>query len=83
MIGVGLVSACILSFYVEKVGKYKGVFIVCSIIAVASTFGFVLCLYYVDSYYLLVAFTVLLGGSMTPLIPLSMDFGCEIVFPVG
>lgn len=24
-----------------------------------------------------------MGATLTPLIPLSFDFGCEIVFPVG
>jgi hypothetical protein len=26
---------------------------------------------------------LLLGSGLTPLLPLSFDFGCEIVFPVG
>lgn len=27
--------------------------------------------------------TALLGTGLTPLMPLSFDFGCEILFPVG
>lgn len=46
MIGVGLISACVISLYVEKSGKYKPTFIFCSVLAVCSTFGFVLSMHY-------------------------------------
>ena len=83
MIGVGLFAACGLSLYVEKVGKYRGVFVLCSLVAITSSLGFMLCLYYLQSFAILLGLTLLMGSSLTPLLPLSFDFGCEIVFPVG
>lgn len=83
MIGVGLISACVLSLYVEKFGKYKQVFIVCAIVSCGTMFGFSFALYYSGAFSLLLILTIVLGASLTPLIPLSFDFGCEIVFPVG
>lgn len=83
MIGVGLLSACLLSLYVEKAKTYKPVFILCSVVAILGLFGFSFSLYYLDKFYILLILAILLGGSLTPLLPLSFDFGCEIVFPVG
>lgn len=84
MIGVGLISACVISLYVEKSGKYKPTFIFCSVLAIGSSFGFMFSMYYLDrNFIVLLIMAIMMGSSLTPLIPLSFDFGCEIVFPVG
>lgn len=51
--------------------------------SVLGLFGFSFSLYYLDKFYILLILAILLGASLTPLLPLSFDFGCEIVFPVG
>lgn len=76
MIGVGLVSACLLSLYVEKSKTYKPTFILCSIVSVLGLFGFTFALYHLNKFYVLLILAILLGCSLTPLLPLSFDFGC-------
>ena len=41
-------------------------------------------MYYLENNFIvLLILAIMMGVSLTPLIPLSFDFGCEIVFPVG
>lgn len=58
-------------------------FVACSVVSVLVLLGFSFALYYVKQFYVLLTLSIALGASLTPLLPLSFDFGCEIVFPVG
>jgi FLVCR family feline leukemia virus subgroup C receptor-related protein len=83
MICVGIVATFLLSYYVQKTEKYKRVFMLCSVLSVASLFLLVGGIYYLEMFWVVIIASILLGFAQIPLIPLSFDFGCEIVFPVG
>ena len=67
----------------EKTDKYKRVLIFCALLAIASLLLLTFNLYYIQLYWVLIVATLLLGTGLTPLMPLSFDFGCETMFPVG
>lgn len=71
-----------MGLYVEKTRKYKKAIIICiltSLIAFALFSGML----YSKSLTLLAVGTAFLGFFMTPILPLGLEFACEITFPVG
>ncbi|EGR34572.1 major facilitator superfamily protein, putative [Ichthyophthirius multifiliis] len=77
----GLIGSTIFSIIIEKTGKYKKILIFSSFFAMLSQglqIGMILT--YNIWYILLGIF--FFGFFAIPLIPLSMDFACELTFPV-
>lgn len=76
MIGIGLVGSVLFSLYVERTNQYKRVFIICCVISICGLLAFSFNLYYFQIYSLSIVMVVLMGLTLTPLMPLSFDFGC-------
>ena len=71
-----------MSVIVEKTSAYKKVMVSCSIIS-AGFGGLLMGLLYLESLYYILPACFLMGFFTTALIPISMDFACEITFPVS
>lgn len=83
MIGIGLVGSVVFSLYVEKTERYKRVFMFCCIMSICALLVFSFNLYYFQIFAVSLVVVTVMGLTLTPLMPLSFDFGCEIVFPIG
>lgn len=83
MMIIGILSAALIGIYVEKTLNYKKVFIILSILGMLQTVSFTILLKIgADFIYFLIA-VIFQGILFIPLIPLSFDFGCDVLFPIG
>lgn len=84
MMIIGIISAGVLGVYIEKTLNYRRVFIILAIIGILQTIGFAIVLkFFNDNYYLFLTMVALQGVIFIPLMPLSFDYGCDILFPMG
>jgi len=67
---------------VEKTSAYKKVLVYCSITS-AGFGGMLMGLLYFENLLCILPACFLMGFFTTALIPISMDFACEITFPVS
>lgn len=83
----GIVSAALLGAYVEKTLKYRNTFILCGILGILTTAAFPLSLkFFSDAskyYWLYMALVICQGVVFIPLMPLSIDYGTDTMFPIG
>lgn len=83
----GIISAGIFGAYVERTLKYRRVFWLCSIVGILTTVGFPLALkFFTDSskyYWAYMVLVILQGFVFIPLQPLTVDYGSDIMFPIG
>ncbi|KAL4430217.1 hypothetical protein ABPG74_014776 [Tetrahymena malaccensis] len=78
----GLIGSAVFSIIVEKNQKYKLAIIISSIASILSyslTMGFLS----LDIFSLQLIAFFLFGFFATPLIPLSLEFACEITYPIS
>eukprot|EP01119_Soliformovum_irregulare_P011933 TRINITY_DN3057_c0_g2_i1.p1 TRINITY_DN3057_c0_g2~~TRINITY_DN3057_c0_g2_i1.p1 ORF type:complete len:486 (+),score=149.16 TRINITY_DN3057_c0_g2_i1:29-1486(+) len=78
----GLIGCGIASVIVDKFKNFKLILVIAYVLAVASTLLFVFILK-PDNFALLAFSTSVMGFSMTPTLPLSLELGCEIAHPIG
>ena len=80
----GIISAALIGLYVEKTLKYRRIFWVCSLLGILTTIGFPLSLkYYSDQYWIFLILVIMQGMVFIPLQPLCIDYGCDVLFPIG
>eukprot|EP00002_Diphylleia_rotans_P018704 TRINITY_DN3617_c0_g1_i1.p1 TRINITY_DN3617_c0_g1~~TRINITY_DN3617_c0_g1_i1.p1 ORF type:complete len:448 (+),score=102.51 TRINITY_DN3617_c0_g1_i1:47-1390(+) len=79
---IGLIGAGIAGAAVDKTKKYKLVLVIClgssSLLALWWTLALKS-----DNLTMLALVGGLLGGLMTPIMPVSLELGCEIAYPIG
>lgn len=87
MMITGIVSAALFGAYVERTLKYRNVFWLCAIIGLLTTFGFPMALKFLNDaskyYWVYILLVILQGFVFIPLQPLTIDYGSDIMFPVG
>lgn len=83
MMVVGIVSAAAIGIYVEKTLNYRIVFILLAILGILQTIGFVVSLKLEAGFIAFMALIVVQGVLFIPLMPLTFDYGCDILFPIG
>lgn len=77
----GLLGSFVLSEYVEKTKAYKSVMVITGIVSVGS-YALQMGMLLLESFGLLLVAIFLMGFFTIPLIPISMDFACEITYPI-
>lgn len=80
---MGIVGACFFCPIAEKTGRYKAIILLCSLIASVCIFLHAIFLYFGNVQAIAMLTLLVVGFSITPLIPLGFDLGCEMEFPVG
>ncbi len=84
MMVVGIISAALLGLYIEKTLQYRRIFIILSIFGIIQSVGFPFMLAKLgDNFIIAVVLVFLQGAIYIPLMPLSFDYGCDILFPAG
>lgn len=80
----GIISAALIGAYVEKSLNFKGSFRVCGAIGILTTIAFPLGIKLLGYNFLFFLFVVIFQGMVfIPLQPLSADYACDIMFPIG
>ena len=84
MMATGIISAALFGLYIEKTLKYYVIFKVLAFLAVLQCVGFPLVLG-IEKYNfpLIMILSILQGVVFIPFMPLSFDYGCDILFPAG
>jgi hypothetical protein len=81
---LGIISATIFGFYIEKTLNYSLVFKILTVIAVVSCIGVPLILITVGlSFGWMMLLFSSMGIVMISLIPLSFDYGSDVFYPAG
>jgi FLVCR family feline leukemia virus subgroup C receptor-related protein len=84
MMIVGIISAALIGIYIEKTLKYRRVFIPLGLFGIIQSVCLPLVLIYEGhSFPLALVIVFLQGVIFIPLMPLSFDYGCDILFPAG
>ena len=84
MMGSGIISAAILGAYIEKTLKYTKVFRVLVFLTMVQCVGFPLIIRLFDhSFGLALVLTFIMGIVLIPFMPLTFDYGSDILFPAG
>lgn len=66
----------------EKSRKYKKTIAFCTLIGVVA-FGAYAGILFTENIVILAGITAFVGFFLTPVLPLGLEFACEITFPVG
>lgn len=84
MMIVGIVSAALIGLYIEKTLKYRRVFIPLAFFGMVQCVALPAMLLEVGHSFPFAIIIVLLQGVIfIPLMPLSFDYACDILFPAG
>lgn len=78
----GLIGGTIGSIIIQKTEKYKLVTIVYAIIAFITS-GALIGTMYLELFWVSVIMVILFGFFNVGMIPLYIDFACEVTFPMG
>lgn len=83
----GIVSASLFGIYVERTLKYRKAFRVCASIGILTTFAFPLALKFLSDaphyYWVYLILVICQGIVFISLQPLTIDYGSDIMFPIG
>lgn len=79
----GVVGSVVVSLYVKKTLKYMRAFKVVTLCAVATTVLVNVMLNSFPTVFFSLLCMSAMGFLVTPILPLTYDLGCELVFPVG
>jgi len=84
MMVVGIISAALFGMYIEKTLNYRRIFLILATIGILQTIALPSLLNFVGySFEFAVIIVILQGLVFIPLMPLSFDYGCDILFPNG
>ncbi len=83
MMITGIISAAVIGIYVEKTLNYRRVFMILAFLGIVQTIAFSLLLDIEPQFVTLLIVIVVQGVLFIPIMPLSFDYGCDIMFPVG
>lgn len=84
MMIVGIVSAGFIGAYIEKTLKYRRVFIPLALFGIIQCVALPVMLIEIGHSFLFALIIVFLQGIIfIPLMPLTFDYACDILFPAG
>lgn len=84
MMVIGIVSAGLFGMYIEKTLNYRRIFLILATVGVLQTIALPALLKFVGySFEFAIIIVVLQGLVFIPLMPLSFDYGCDVLFPNG
>ncbi len=83
MMITGILSAAVIGIYVEKTLNYRRVFLILAFLGVVQTIAFSVLLGIDPQFVTLLIVIIVQGVLFIPIMPLSFDYGCDIMFPVG
>ena len=84
MMVTGIICAAIFGLYIEKTLKYFVIFRLLALLAIIQCIGFPLALAIAKYNFLLfLLISILQGIVFIPFMPLTFDYGCDILFPAG
>jgi len=84
MMVVGIVSAGLFGMYIEKTLNYRKIFLLLAIVGVFQSLALPALLKFVGyNFYLGIIIVILQGLVFIPLMPLSFDYACDILYPNG
>ena len=78
----GISGAVFWNIYLKKTQKYKQSLVINGSIGLISICLF-LGLLYTENIWIVAIATFLCGFSVCPFFPLSLEYGCELIFPIG
>lgn len=81
MIG-GASGAVFWNIYLKKTLKYKRILVINASLAIVGLLLFMGLLYAKNVWILIIA-TFLIGFTLCPFFPISLEYGCELIFPIG
>lgn len=80
----GIISAAVIGAYVERSQNYCGSFRICGVIGLLTTAAFPIGMkVFGYNFWFFLAVVILQGMVFIPLQPLSADYACDIMFPIG
>lgn len=84
MMIVGTVAAGVLGAYIEKTLDYRRVFVALGILGALQSCVLPLALiYFPDEHWLALIIVIVQGLVFIPLLPISFDYSCDVLFPAG
>ncbi len=84
MMITGIVSAALFGLYIERTLKYYIIFRILALVGLIECLGFPFLLGVVGySLPLAMLFCLFMGAVFIPFMPLSFDYGCDVLFPAG
>jgi FLVCR family feline leukemia virus subgroup C receptor-related protein len=84
MMFMGIASAAVFGLYIEKTLKYRRVFVILAILGLIQCVSMPLVLGLIGYNFPIAASIAFLQGIIfIPLMPLSFDYTCDILFPAG
>jgi hypothetical protein len=78
----GLIGATAMSLYVEKTHEFKKACLICTVLGFFGL-GLFTGLSFLENLYAEIIAVACIGIFTMPLLPLSLDLGCELSFPIG
>ena len=78
----GATGAVFWNVYLKRTHKYKKTLVVNGLMAIFGLIAFI-GLLYTDNPWLLSISTFIIGFSLCSFFPLSLEYGCELIFPIG
>ena len=84
MMVTGIISAAFFGFYLEKTLKYYVVFRILGVLGLIECIGFPLILVTMEyNFELVLLVSAIMGIVFISSMPLTFDYGCDILFPAG
>ena len=81
---MGIVIAVVLGAYVERTLNYKLMFRVCAFFGFVTAIGFPLCLRVMsEQFWIFMVIALMQGIVFIPIQPLTSDYACDTMFPIG
>lgn len=84
MMIVGIISAALFGLYIERTLKYYVIFKVLAFLGVVVCVGLPLVIGFLKYNFPIALLLIsMMGVIFIPMMPLSFDYGCDILFPAG
>jgi MFS family permease len=83
MMLAGIISAALFGLYIERTYKYHFLFRILAVLGLVVCVSFPLLVATIHVFPLTLLMTAVMGVVFIPFMPLSFDYGCDILFPAG
>ena len=79
----GILSATLIGLYIEKTLKYRRVFRVLCLLGLLESAAFPIIVGALNNFPLVLLACAIMGIVLIPFMPLSFDYGCDVLYPAG